>query len=161
MHPSPSSSFPCRSHQLGFFYDRIVRARRTVDWTLLIGGALALAALVGADLYPGSMVGVPGETSNMAPPTVCIVALVLLQAGMLEIIRPAIQLRLERPTWEWVSDVINRFALPLFLFQAVQLAEQPAILRLVVVGVSISHLHQRRHSSCPRPRAAAATRFVR
>ena len=84
-------------HQLGFFYDRIVAARRTVDWTLLIGGALALAALVGSGLYPGSMVGVPGETSNMAPPTVCIVALVLLQAGMLEIIRPAIEVRLERP----------------------------------------------------------------
>ena len=114
-------------HQLGFFYDRIVRARRTVDWTLLIGGALALAALVGSGLYPGSMVGVPGETSNMAPPTVCIVALVLLQAGMLEIIRPAIQLRLERPTWERVSDVINRFALPLFLFHTTGMALYRAV----------------------------------
>jgi peptidoglycan/LPS O-acetylase OafA/YrhL len=120
-------------HQLGFFYDRIVRARRTVDWTLLIGGALALAALVGSGLYPGSMVGVPGETSNMAPPTVCIVALVLLQAGMLEIIRPAIQLRLERPTWERVSDVINRFALPLFLFHTTGMALYRAI-NFVIFG---------------------------
>jgi hypothetical protein len=77
-------------HQLGFFCERIVTSRRTVDWTLLIGGGLALAALVSRGLYPGSMVGVPGETSNMAPPTVCIIALVLFQAGILEIIRPAI-----------------------------------------------------------------------
>ena len=114
-------------HQLGFFYDRIVTSRRTVDWTLLIAGALALAALVGSGLYPGSMVGVPGETSNMAPPTVCIVALVLLQAGMLEIIRPTIQARLERPSWERVSDVINRFALPLFLFHTTGMALYRAI----------------------------------
>jgi Acyltransferase family len=109
-------------HQLGFFYERIVTSRRTVDWTLLIGGGLALAALVSSGLYPGSMVGVPGETSNMAPPTVCIIALVLLQAGILEIIRPAIQLRLERPTWARVSDVINRFALPVFLFHTTGMA---------------------------------------
>ena len=94
---------------------------------LLIGGGFALAALVGSGLYPGSMVGVPGETSNMAPPTVCIVALVLLQAGILEIIRPSIEVRLELPAWERVSDVINRFALPLFLFHTTGLALYMAI----------------------------------
>ncbi len=122
-------------HQLGFFYDRIASSRRTVDWTLLIGGGFALAALVGSGLYPGSMVGVPGETSNMAPPTVCIVALVLLQAGVLEIIRPAIETRLERPTWEQVNDVINRFALPLFLFHTTGLALYMAI-NYVIFGNS-------------------------
>ena len=64
-------------HQLGFFYDRIVAATRRTDWTLLWGGLAALAGLVASGLYPGSMVGVPGERSNMAPPTMCIVALVL------------------------------------------------------------------------------------
>jgi peptidoglycan/LPS O-acetylase OafA/YrhL len=120
-------------HQLGFFYERIVASRRTVDWTLLIGGAFALAALVGSGLYPGSMVGVPGETSNMAPPTVCIVALVLLQAGILEIIRPAIAPRLEQPGWAQVSDVINRFALPLFLFHSTGMALYRA-LNYVIFG---------------------------
>ena len=84
-------------HQLGFFYERIVAARRTVDWTLLLGGLFALAGLVGSGLYPGSMVGVPGELSNMAPPTLCIVALVLFQAGAAEILRPSIEVRLARP----------------------------------------------------------------
>jgi hypothetical protein len=114
-------------HQLGFFYERIVTSRRTVDWTLLLGGGLALAALVSSGLYPGSMVGVPGETSNMAPPTVCIIALVFLQAGILEIIRPGFQVRLERPAWARVSDVINRFALPVFLFHTTGLALYRAI----------------------------------
>ncbi len=63
----------------------------------------------------------------MAPPTVCIVALVLLQAGILEIIRPSIEVRLELPAWERVSDVINRFALPLFLFHTTGLALYMAI----------------------------------
>ena len=99
-------------HQLGFFYDRIVAARRTADWTLLSAGCSASAGLVGTGLYPGSMVGVPGERSNMAPPTLCIVALVLFQAGVVEILRPRIEPRLTRPRWSAVNDVINRFAMP-------------------------------------------------
>ena len=109
-------------HQLGFFYDRIVRARRTVDWTLLFGGMFGLMGLVGSGLYPGSMVGVPGETSNMAPPTMCIVALLAFQAGIIEIIRPWVQERLIRPRWATVNDVINRFSLPLFLFHSTGMA---------------------------------------
>jgi hypothetical protein len=120
-------------HQLGFFYDRIVESRRTVDWTLLLGGAMALAALVSSGLYPGSMVGVPGETSNMAPPTVCIIALVFLQAGIVEIIRPAMVTRLARPGWTQMSDVINRFALPLFLFHTTGMALYRA-LNYVIFG---------------------------
>ncbi|MCB0955804.1 MAG: acyltransferase, partial [Ilumatobacter sp.] len=82
-------------HQLGFFYDRLVHAARRTDWTLLWAGLAGLAGLVFSGLYPGSMVGVPGERSNMAPPTLCIVALVLFQAGVAEAMRPAMQRRLE------------------------------------------------------------------
>jgi len=114
-------------HQLGFFYERIAAARRTLDWTLLLGGAFGLAALVGSGLYPGSMVGVPGERSNMAPPTMCIVALVFLQAGLVEILRPALVERLHRPRWERMNQVINRFSLPLFLFHSTGMALSRAI----------------------------------
>ena len=82
-------------HQLGFFYDRLVAATRRTDWTLLWGGLFGLAGLVGTGLYPGSMVGVPGERSNMAPPTLCIVALVLFQAGVVEVLRPWMEQRLD------------------------------------------------------------------
>jgi peptidoglycan/LPS O-acetylase OafA/YrhL len=109
-------------HQLGFFYDRIVAARRRNDWTLLWAGLFALGCLVFSGLYPGSMVGVPGERSNMAPPTLCIVALVLFQAGMAEILRPALERRLERPRWAGANETINRFSLPLFLFHTTGMA---------------------------------------
>lgn len=109
-------------HQLGFFYDRLVHAARRVDWTLLWAGLAGLAGLVGSGLYPGSMVGVPGETSNMAPPTLCIVALVAFQAGVAEAIRPMIELRLTRPRWAKASELINRFSMPLFLFHTTGMA---------------------------------------
>jgi Acyltransferase family len=109
-------------HQLGFFYERIVAAPRQTDWTLLFGGLFALVGLVYSGLYPGSMVGVPGERSNMAPPTLCIVALVFFQAGVAEILRPSLTERLHRPAWARVNEVINRFSMPLFLFHTTGMA---------------------------------------
>ncbi len=109
-------------HQLGFFYDRLVGATRRTDWTLLWAGMFGLGGLVFSGLYPGSMVGVPGETSNMAPPTLCIVALVLFQAGVAEVLRPGMERRLERPRWQRVNETINRFSMPLFLFHTTGMA---------------------------------------
>ena len=114
-------------HQLGFFYERIVAAQRRADWTLLWGGLFALIGLVGSGLYPGSMVGVPGERSNMAPPTLCIVALVLFQAGVVEVLRPWVSARLVRPRWARVNEVINRFSMPLFLFHTTGMAMHRAV----------------------------------
>ena len=109
-------------HQLGFFYDRIVALHRRADWALLWAGLFALGGLVTSGLYPGSMVGVPGERSNMAPPTLCIVALVMFQAGVAEIIRPRMERRLVLPRWSRINATINRFSLPLFLFHTTGMA---------------------------------------
>jgi peptidoglycan/LPS O-acetylase OafA/YrhL len=119
--------------QLGFFYERLVHATRRVDWTLLWSGLAGLAGLVGSGLYPGSMVGVPGEVSNMAPPTLCIVALMVFQAGVAEVLRPAMQARLERPRWIQINQTINRFSLPLFLFHTTGMAAYLAV-RYAVAG---------------------------
>ena len=70
--------------------------------------------------------GVPGERSNMAPPTLCIVALVLFQAGVAEAMRPAMQRRLERPRWQRANETINRFSMPLFLFHTTGMALERA-----------------------------------
>jgi hypothetical protein len=116
-------------HQMGFFYDRIVAAHRRMDTNLLLVGLFALVGLVGSGLYPGSMVGVPGaETSNMAPPTVCILALVLFQAGVAELLRPWVTARLVRPRWARVNEVINRFSMPLFLFHTTGMALSRAVM---------------------------------
>ncbi len=109
-------------HQLGFFYERLVRAVRRTDWTMLWGGLAALGGLVFSGLYPGSMVGVPGERSNMAPPTLCIVGLVIFQAGVAEILRPRIEPRLASGRWRVVNERVNRFSMPLFLFHTTGLA---------------------------------------
>jgi hypothetical protein len=109
-------------HQMGFFYQRIVRASGRLGWTLLWAGFAGLAGLVGSGLYPGSMVGVPGERSNMAPPTLCIVALVLFQAGVAEVLRPRMEVLMERPLMERVNSAINRFSMPLFLFHTTGMA---------------------------------------
>lgn len=118
-------------HQLGFFYDRIVRAPRHVDWTLLYAGLAGLAGLVFSGLYPGSMVGVPGERSNMAPPTLVIVALVVFQAGIAEIARPRMEVVLQRPHWAQTNEVINRFSMPLFLFHTTGMALWLAVRYLI------------------------------
>ncbi len=105
-------------HQLGFYYELIVAGGKRMAWILMSAGLFALVALVYAGTYPGSMVGVPGDKfSNMGPPTMCIVALVLFQAGVAALLRPWVVKRLtERERWASFSDLMSRFSMPLFLF---------------------------------------------
>ena len=61
--------------------------------------------------------------SNMAPPTVCIVALVIFQIGVMLLLRDAVLERLTTSArWARTSEVINRFALPLYLFHSTGMA---------------------------------------
>jgi peptidoglycan/LPS O-acetylase OafA/YrhL len=111
------------AHQAGFFYQNLVDAPRRVGWALTWTGLFGLIGLVFSGLYPGSMVGVPGDRfSNMAPPTFVMVALLIFQAGVAELVRPATERALGRPRWHAVSSLINRFALPLFLFHMTGMA---------------------------------------
>ena len=111
-------------HQLGFFYDRLVRASRQVAWSMTFGGLFTLSALVFSGLYPGSMVGVPGDRlSNMAPPTVCIAALLVLQVGIALLVRPWVVERLNtRSGWQRANGVMTRVSLPLYLFHSTGMA---------------------------------------
>jgi hypothetical protein len=111
-------------HQLGFFYDRLVRAPRQIAWSMAFGGLFTLSALVLSGLYPGSMVGVPGDRlSNMAPPTVCIAALLVLQVGVALLMRPWVVERLQsRSGWQRANRGMNRVSLPLYLFHSTGMA---------------------------------------
>jgi hypothetical protein len=102
----------------------LVAAGRWVAWGLTYTGLFALAGLVSSGIYPGSMVGVPGDKfSNMAPPTICILALLMFQAGVVLLLRPWVLHRLRTSVrWADVSSVINRFSLPLYLFHSTGLA---------------------------------------
>ncbi|HKN56950.1 MAG TPA: acyltransferase [Amycolatopsis sp.] len=111
------------AHQAGFFYRRLVDAPRRLDLSLLFAGLFALVGLVFSGLYPGSMVGVPGDRlSNMAPPTFVIVALLTFQAGFAEVVRPPFERWLGRPRPARFTAVMNRYALPLFLFHTTGMA---------------------------------------
>ncbi len=88
-------------HQLGFFYDGLVAGGRRVAWALTWGGLFGLAALVYTGFYPGSMVGVPGDRfSNMAPPTLPIVA--LNRYAMPLYLFHMTGLAVARGSWHWI-----------------------------------------------------------
>ncbi|MBE1585147.1 acyltransferase [Nonomuraea angiospora] len=73
-------------HQLGFFY---AEGRLRRPWALAIGGYGAAALLVAYGPYPGSMIGLPGaEVSNMAPPTLAMLAVGIGQIGLVTLLRP-------------------------------------------------------------------------
>ncbi|SDJ95071.1 Acyltransferase family protein [Nonomuraea maritima] len=73
-------------HQLGFFY---AQGRLRRPWALAAGGFAAAALLVSQGPYPGSMIGLPGaEVSNMAPPTLAVLAVGLGQVGLAVLLRP-------------------------------------------------------------------------
>jgi hypothetical protein len=111
-------------HQLGFFYKQLVALGRQGALMLASFGGFVLIGLVYSDLYPGSMVGVPGDRfSNMAPPTICIIGLVCLQAGLALLVRPWVLDKLETSRrWRNTSETINRFSMPLYLYHATGMA---------------------------------------
>ncbi|MFD3999473.1 acyltransferase family protein [Streptomyces rubiginosohelvolus] len=103
-------------HQLGFLRaDGRIRLRRAA---LLAGGGLVTAAaLVALGPYPLSMVGMPGEkVSNMAPPTLALLAHGLWLVGAVELLRAPVARLLERPrVWRTVVAA-NGVAMTAFLW---------------------------------------------
>ncbi len=95
------------AHQLGFFYadGSLAGGSRRRLAGLAVAGLASLVVLTASGAYPGSMVGMPGEpVSNMNPPTVCIVALTLLQVGLVMLARERVSAWLARPQ-AWAAVV--------------------------------------------------------
>lgn len=110
-------------HQLGFYYLDVVTGGPRLAAALCWAGLLALVGLNATGLYPASMVGVPGdEISNVSPPTMSIVALCLFQSGLAMVLRPRALRELRKVSWQRLTEVINRFSMPLFLFHSTGMA---------------------------------------
>jgi fucose 4-O-acetylase-like acetyltransferase len=80
------------AHQLGFFYrdGGLQRLRRPVLVAAAAAGLAALAILTTLGPYPVSMVGLPGDRiSNIAPPSICIVALTVFLTAVVLLARPS------------------------------------------------------------------------
>ncbi|MFJ1787859.1 acyltransferase [Streptomyces anulatus] len=101
-------------HQLGF-----LRADRRIRRPALLAGAglVTAGALVAFGPYPLSMVGMPGEkVSNMAPPTLALLAHGLWLVGAVELLRAPAARLLDRPrVWRTVVAA-NGVAMTAFLW---------------------------------------------
>jgi peptidoglycan/LPS O-acetylase OafA/YrhL len=104
--------------QLGFFYadGTLARLSRRALAGLAAAGLAGLVLLTGTGLYPPSMVGLPGEESNMSPPTVCIVALAVWQLGLVMLLRPRVSAWLAR-RGPWTAVIaVGSMAMTLYLW---------------------------------------------
>lgn len=96
-------------HQLGFVYADGVADRwgaRRLGWVMLGGGVAALVALVVWGPYGWAMVSYEGEVlSNLAPPTVALLAFGVAQAGFALLLRGPATRVLQRPA-VWKSIIV-------------------------------------------------------
>jgi fucose 4-O-acetylase-like acetyltransferase len=104
--------------QVGFFYadGTLTRLSRRALAGLGAVGLAALVVLTGPGPYPASMVGLPGEESNMTPPTVCIVALTVWQLALVMLARRRVSAWLAR-RGPWTAVVaVGSMAMTLYLW---------------------------------------------
>ncbi|MGN6300743.1 MAG: acyltransferase family protein [Angustibacter sp.] len=111
------------AQELGFWYadGRLGRCApsRWLAGTVASCGVLVALSTVGP--YPVSMIGLPGQMSNMAPPTICVVVLTVGQVSLLMLARPDLVRMLRRPrVWRLVTTG-NALALSLFAWHLVAL----------------------------------------
>jgi surface polysaccharide O-acyltransferase-like enzyme len=87
---------------------------------LATGAALVLATVIGLGLYPVSMIGVPGQSiQNTSPPTLALLALAAVQAGLLVAAAPTVTGWLRRARWRHLLATANKNVLALYLWHMV------------------------------------------
>ena len=93
-------------HQLGYLWrDGTLTRNRAVVPLMAAGGLAALIALTTIGGYPVSMLGVDGAArSNNSPPTIALIALGVMQVGMLLSVRGPVERWLQRPR-PWAAVV--------------------------------------------------------
>ena len=103
-------------YQLGIAFQAGLLRRRTLLGTAAVA-ALALPALLRWGPYPIAMIGVPGDrVENSAPPSAMLLALALVQIGVLFAIVPAVNRALNRGVWPAVIGVANNNVMALYLW---------------------------------------------
>jgi len=133
------------AHQLGFFYadGSLTSLPRRAHVAMASVGLAALIVLTNIGVYPRSMLGTDAqffhlkaieETSNMNPPTACIVALTFWLIGLAMVLRPTLSRWLER-RGAWKATILaNSVIMTLFLWHMT--AYVAAILVLHPLGLS-------------------------
>jgi len=104
-------------HQLGYAWrdGYMAGLRQGLLW--VIGGAVVLAGLITIGPYPVSMVSVPGqEISNTLPPKISMLALGIVQCGLLLSIEAPVRRWLSRATPWTVVVLVNSMIMTVFLW---------------------------------------------
>jgi fucose 4-O-acetylase-like acetyltransferase len=106
-------------YQVGVaWHDGAFTRRRPV--ALVLGAAIVLASVIWSGCYPVSMIGVTGQVvQNTSPPTVALLALAGVQAGVLLAAAPTVTAWLRRVRWRPALVVANQNALALYLWHMV------------------------------------------
>ena len=113
------------AHQVGWSWERLRRAPKRFGHALMLIGFAALVGLTNMGLYPRSMVGTTSAVdrfSNMGPPTLPIVALLIFQVGLVIANRERIVGWADRPGMRRFVAWLSANAMPLFLWHSVGFA---------------------------------------
>ena len=104
---------------------------------LLLGGGLGWALLCVAVGYPVGMVGADPATgaSNVLPPTLALLGVVAIQAGLVLLLEHPVRRWLEDRTRWRVVQVLGALGMPLYLWH--KLAELPAVWTANRLGITI------------------------
>ncbi|MFZ0323977.1 MAG: acyltransferase [Actinomycetes bacterium] len=104
-------------HQFGFFYADGRLLDRRVGWSMAVAGYTTAVVLVALLPYPLSMVSLTGErVSNLAPPSVALVAMAAGQIGVLVLIRDPVSRWLTRARVWTVVVAANGVVMTTFLW---------------------------------------------
>ncbi|TMK97329.1 MAG: acyltransferase [Actinobacteria bacterium] len=135
------------AHQLGYFYadGSLTSLPRRAHVAMAGLGLAALIVLTNVGVYPRSMLGTDAtffhlkpieQTSNMNPPTVCIVALTLWLIGLAMVLRPSASRWLER-LGPWKATIVtNSVIMTLFLWHMTAYAGAILILHPLGLGTA-------------------------
>jgi peptidoglycan/LPS O-acetylase OafA/YrhL len=123
------------AQQLGFGYRDGLLRRPPRRWLALwAGGALGgLIVSTASPIWPTSMVGLPGEPSNMAPPGVPLLCLLLLQVPVVLLLRPYLEPVLQRPGAASALAVASERSMTIFLWHLPLLVAFAGVLLLLGV----------------------------
>lgn len=122
------------AHQVGWSWDRLRTAPKRFGHALILIGFAGLVGLTNMGLYPRSMVGTTSTAdrfSNMGPPTLPIIGLLILQVGLVVAYREEIRTFADRPRVRRFMTWLSANAMPLFLWHSVGFAIFYGLMRFV------------------------------
>ncbi len=136
------------AHQLGYFYadGSLASLPRRVHVAMAGLGLAALIVLTNVGVYPRSMLGTDAtffhlkpieQTSNMNPPTACIVALTFWLIGLAMVLKPTVSRWLERRGPWRATIVANSVIMTLFLWHMTAYAVAILLLRPLSLGTEV------------------------